>query len=252
MTAVAKRRFGRARALVSLAIALLRVPLWLASPPAARRSHERAFFVRIAKGFGLSIVQHGTPSLQDGTLFIANHISWADITVLLSTLDADFVAKADMLRWPLIGTLARRFNPVFVERERQQRSHVQVDAIRARLLSGRSVILCPEGTTSDGASILPFRSSLLAAADAARIVQPIVLSYLTPEGEALMPSRLREVAWIGDDDLLSGAVRVAKFKTQARVEFLRPVNHHRDRKELAQELRQRMLEAYAAAPNRSK
>lgn len=245
-----KRPFGHINALLSLSVALLRVPLWLGSAPRNRRPHEQAFFAQIARGFGISISQHGTPSRQAGTLFIMNHISWADVPVMMAILDADFVAKSEMRDWPIIGWLARRFNPVFVARNDQRGSHDQVDAIRARLNAGRSVILCAEGTTSDGTSILPFRTSLFAAADAARIVQPVIIAYLTPVGDVLSPYRQREVAWIDDDDLLSGASRFAKQKTLARVAFLPPVESDGNRKALAETVRQRMVEAYAAAPNR--
>jgi lyso-ornithine lipid O-acyltransferase len=245
-----KRRFGLARACFSLSVALFKVPFWLASTPRNRRHHEQAFFAQIAHGFGISISQQGTPSRQAGTFFIMNHISWADIPVIMSIIDADFVAKSEMRGWPIIGWLARRFNPVFVARNDQRGSHDQVDAIRARLNAGRSVILCAEGTTSVGTTILPFRTSLFAAADAARIVQPLIIAYLTPEGQALSPRRQREVAWIEDDDLLSGASRFAKERTLAHVVFLPTVESDGNRKALAGTVRQRMLDAYAAAPNR--
>ncbi len=238
------------RALLSLAIALLRVPFWLVSAPGNRRPHEQAFFAQIARGCGISISQQGAPSPKAGTLFIMNHISWADIPVMMALLDADFVAKSEMIDWPVIGWLALRFDPVFVSRNSQRRSHDQVDAIRARLKAGRSVILCAEGTTSDGTTILPFRTSLFAAADAAQIVQPIIIAYLTPDGDALSPHRQREVAWIDDDALISGASRFAKERTLALVVFLLPVESDGNRKTLAGTVRQRMLDAYAAAPNR--
>lgn len=231
---------------------MLRIPFWLTVPQNQRRRHEQTFFANITEGFGISISLHGAPSTTPGTLFIMNHISWADITVIISILDVDFVAKADMLGWPVLGRLARRFNPVFVARDEKHRSHTQADAIRARLKSGRSVLLCPEGTTSDGASILPFRTSLFAAADAAAVIQPVILKYLMPNGAVLSPDRRREVAWIDDDDLLSGAARLAKLKTLARVDFLTPVNAMDDRKALAENIRQEMLLAYAAAPKRPK
>lgn len=185
-----------------------------------------------------------------GTLFIMNHISWADIPVMMAILDADFVAKDDLLTWPVIGRLVRRFNPVFVARNAQHRSHMQADTIRQRLNSGRSVILCPEGTTSDGASILPFRTSLFAAADAAPVIQPVILRYLMPNGAALSLNRQREVAWIDDDDLLTGAARLAKYETLACADFLPCVAGTTERKMLAKNIRQQMLAAYAATPNR--
>jgi lyso-ornithine lipid O-acyltransferase len=245
-----KRFFGRTKAFATLAFAILRIPVWLIAPHSQRRRHEHAFFAQITRGFGISISRRGSPSTTPGTLFIMNHISWADIPVMMAILDADFVAKADMLGWPIIGALARRLNPIFVARNERNRSHRQADAIRARLNSGRSVILCAEGTTSDGTGISPFRTSLFASADAAAAIQPIIIRYLRPDRSVLSLARQREVAWIDDDNLLSGAARLAKLKTLARVEFLLPVSGLTDRKLLANYIRQQMLAAYAAAPNR--
>lgn len=245
------RWLGRARGFAALARAMIGIPAWLATRPGTRtaRRHEQSFFARITRGFGITIAEQGEASRASGTLFVMNHISWADIPVMITLLDADFVAKTEIADWPLIGPLARRFNPIFVARGQPRRSHNQADAITKRLRSGRSVILCAEGTTSDGTGILPFRTSLLAAADAARVIQPVVLRYLAPDGTALSSERQRDVAWIDDDALLPSAARLAREVTLARVCFLPslPATH---RKELATQLRARIVEAYAAAPNR--
>ncbi len=248
---MAGRHFGRVKAFAGLAWALRHVPWWLMSKPDSTRGRRRAhaLFAEIVKCFGVRIEVKGQISAEPGTLFIMNHISWADIPVMMSILDADFVAKADMLGWPIIGSLARRLNPVFVARAHVHHAHDQVEAMRERLRAGRSVILCPEGTTSDGRGVLPFRTSLLAAADSARAIQPLVLHYLQTDGQRLSPARQREVAWIGDDELLSGAARVAREATLARVHFLPFVASLRGRKKLAEDVRSKMVDAYAAAPN---
>lgn len=252
MTDSASRRFGRVRAAAALAAAALRIPPWMISAAADRRGHEQAFFQTINAGFGLSVEWHGSISPRPSTLFIINHISWADIPVMLAILDADFVARADLRDWPVIGRLAQRLGAVFVERQRKGSTLGQVEAIRERLTSGRSVILCAEGTTSDGKGILPFRTSLFAAADAALAVQPVILAYLAPDGTGLTPQRRREVAWIGDDDLVSGAARLAQQTTLARAVFLPPTSMKSDRKIMAAHVRQQMLEAYAAVTNLSR
>ena len=248
-----RRMFGRTRAVGSLVLALSRVPVWLCylQKSSLARHHEQAFFRTIVKGFGIRIEQSGEQSKVAGTLYIMNHISWADIPVMMAILDADFVAKSDILDWPGIGALARRFDPVFVARGRRGQSHDQASTIRARLSAGRSVILCPEGTTSNGSTILPFRTTLFAAADSAIAVQPVVLRYLDVSGEPLSPKRMREVVWIGDDDLLPSAMRFASRSVQANVAFLPPViAPSGGRKPIANMVREAMLDAYAAAPNR--
>lgn len=247
------RVLGRTRAFGTLAGQLARVPIWLTLKPQATRakSQERAFFAAIAKGFGLHIDVRGSLCEAPGTLFVSNHISWADIPVLASRIDARFVAKDDIAAWPILGALARRYGPIFVDRGRSASSVAQADAIRGALASGQSVILFAEGTTSDGTTVLPFRTSLFAAADAATAVQPLAIRYLDRSGAALTADRQREVAWIGNDALLPGAARVARIRTRVLVQLLEPVapGDLTDRKVLAALVRSRIASAYAAAPN---
>ena len=251
-----RRPFGRVRAFAALAGQMARVPLWLMTGPksARARHHERRFFVGVSRGFGIEPRIFGEPVVGEATLFVCNHISWADIAVLASLLDARFVAKSDIARWPVIGGLARRFGPVFVDRDNGRRSGDQNEAIRAELRAGRSVILFPEATTSDGTALLPFKSSLLAAADSAATIQPLAMRYLDAGGAALSPVRQRQIAWIGDDDLLTGAARVAREHTVALVHFLPPLApaEAADRKHLARRLHALIADAYAAAPNLSR
>lgn len=240
-------------AAIGLARLAARVPSWLACPrgsPAARR-HERAALGSLARGFGIAVDAMGVPA-EGPVLFVANHVSWADIAVLGSFLDADFVSRADVAEWPLIGPLARRVGPVFVERRCRATTASQAEAIRARLDAGRAVLLFAEGTTSDGADVLPFRSSLFAAADAACAVQPVMLRYLAPDGTAPTPERMREIAWIGEDRFLPNAVALARAPVLARIEFLAPLAADTPRKALAAEARAAIRAAYAAAPNRSR
>lgn len=242
------------RAGAALARAMLLIPPWLFMSPGSERARrlERAFFSRIARGFGIRIASHGALDQRPGTLYIMNHISWADIPIILALLDADFVAKSEIVHWPLIGFLARRFGLLFIERHHRQSSVVQADAIRDRLRLGRSVIICAEGTTGDGSSVLPFRTSLFAAADAANIVQPVCLRYLTDCGATLSERRLREIAWIDDDGLLSGALRLSRAKSFVRVDILLPLapKRFKDRKHLAEATRIQIMRSYAAAPKR--
>lgn len=248
-----RRRFlGRMRAFGGFAVSLWRVPVWLLSKPgsALARRLEHGFFDSIVRDFGLDVDIHG--QALPGALIVTNHISWAEIAALAARVDADFVAKAEVGRWPVVGPLARRFGVILVARERRTQSGDQADSIRARLEAGRSVILFPEGTTSDGTGVLPFRTSLFAAAEGAHAVQPAVIRYTYPDGTPLSPLRQREVAWIGDDDLLGGAIRVARERTRLEIIFLDPIDPRQfpDRKALADAARSAIVSAYAAAPNR--
>ena len=246
-----RRRLGRVRAVAGLIRAALLLPPWLMKRPgtAAAAALHRRFFERVLRAFAISIELRGAPSAEPGTLFVANHISWADIPVLGSVIDAYFIAKADIADWPLVGKGARRLGTLFVQRERRHGVSAQADAIRERLAAGESVILFPEGTTSDGVELLPFRTSLFAAADAARHIQPVALVYAAPDGSALPPERLAEIGWVRDEALLPNAATLATAPTRAILCFLPPVDPRGfpDRKALANHAREAIRAASAEA-----
>jgi 1-acyl-sn-glycerol-3-phosphate acyltransferase len=154
---------------------------------------------------GLEVKRSGAPPAPPPTLFVANHASYLDIVVLSTLLDASFVAKAEVAGWPLFGLLARLVNSVFVER-RPSRAGAHRNEIRRLLESGRSLILFPEGTSSDGNRVLPFNSTFFGVAEAPVngwpvAVQPISIAY-TRCNDLPMSRRERPyLAWYGDMDL---------------------------------------------------
>jgi len=168
--------------------------------PIIRRWHTDSS--RIA---GVTPTVHGTPVTDRPILFVSNHVSYLDISILGSLLDACFVAKQEVNGWPIFGYLARLQRTVFVER-RAVRAADQREVLRERLLQGDSLILFPEGTSSDGNRALRFKSALF---DAANIeldhghveVQPISIAYTRfdgmPMGRMLRPF----YAWYGDMEL---------------------------------------------------
>jgi 1-acyl-sn-glycerol-3-phosphate acyltransferase len=105
---------------------------------------------------GLQVRVRGAPEVRGPTLFVANHVSYLDIVVLGSLVDATFVAKSEIAVWPLIGLLARIGRTVFIHR-RAAYCAGQCDALAARLEAGQSLILFAEGTSSDGGRVLPSR-----------------------------------------------------------------------------------------------
>ena len=151
--------------------------------------------------FGISIERRGAPSTARPVLFVCNHVSYLDIEILGALAAGCFVAKSEVSSWPLFGHLARLQRTVFVER-RRIRAAGQRDAIAARIDSGDNIILFPEGTSSDGNRVLPFKSALFAAAEPGLTVQPISIAYTRLDG-APLPRHLRpHVAWYGDMELV--------------------------------------------------
>lgn len=150
----------------------------------------------------------GTPAAS-GALYVSNHTSWTDIPLLGAELDGLFVAKSEVGSWPLLGALARLDGVLFVDRDRAQRAGGQAAAIAGQLGNGDSVILFPEGTTDDGGTMLPFKTSLFAAAgEADGIVQPVTLAYTRVGRRPTTPDERRSIAWLGDEPLLPHALRL--------------------------------------------
>jgi 1-acyl-sn-glycerol-3-phosphate acyltransferase len=96
-------------------------------------------------------------------VLVSNHLSYLDIIALSSLRPCVFVAKRDVRSWPVFGWLARAAGTVFVERDRRSAAAAEVEQIRATIKAGLLVVFFPEGTSSDGSTVLPFKSSLLQA-----------------------------------------------------------------------------------------
>ena len=158
-------------------------------------------------GMQIRVVGNRRPAPR--TLYLANHSSWLDIMVLGGTLEAAFVSKAEVGQWPLIGTVAKLGRTVFVSRSRGRTGN-EAKEMRDRLATGDSLILFPEGTSSDGTRVLPFRSSFLAVADAAEVIQPVSVAYDRLGG---LPACRRDrpiFAWYGDMSIGPHAWRLCR------------------------------------------
>ena len=144
-------------------------------------------------------------------VFVSNHSSWIDVPVLGGQLEACFVSKDDVARWPFISTIARLGRTVFVSRRRHATGRER-DMMRERLAAGDNLLLFPEGTSSDGSRVLPFRSAFFAIAEGGEppLIQPVSIVYDRlgglPTGRASRPV----FAWYGDMDLATHFWRFAR------------------------------------------
>ncbi len=98
--------------------------------------------------------------IRGGGVIAANHASWADILALRATRRLNFVSKAEVRDWPYVGWIADQCDTVFIERRRSA-TRTQQDVLRQRLDNHETLVLFPEGTSSDGLRVLPFKSALL-------------------------------------------------------------------------------------------
>lgn len=150
-------------------------------------------FLRIAaRAMGARVNVYGKPRRKD-VFYIANHVSWHDIPILAGITGTAFVAQDGVRKWPIIGWLATLNRTVFVSRTNRHNIANQVAELREALAENWSVTLFPEGTTSDGRGLLPFKQSLfetLAPPPRPMLIQPVLLDFgkVGPE-----------IAWLGEE-----------------------------------------------------
>lgn len=135
---------------------------------------------------GVRLRIEGAP-LTGGEAMVANHSSWLDIYALNAATRLYFVSKAEVASWPGIGWLARATGTLFIARDRRQAA-AQIEILRGRLAAGHKLLFFPEGTTTDGQRVLPFKPTLFAAfldpvLKETLKVQPVSVQYHVPKGE---------------------------------------------------------------------
>ena len=166
----------------------------------------RFFFLGLTKIFGLKVKIRGNISKKK-TLFVCNHISYLDILVLGAKVNAIFVAKSEINNWPIINKFTSVGKTIFVSRKDRSAIKNQMCLIAKNLKDNFNVILFPEGTSSDGLNVLPFKSSLFGIVEKKCMknffLQPITLSYKKLDGVPVDHKYRPFLAWFGGMDLLS-------------------------------------------------
>jgi lyso-ornithine lipid O-acyltransferase len=150
-------------------------------------------FLRIsARALGARIKVYGKP-LRTDVFFVSNHVSWLDIAILAGITGTAFVAQDGVRDWPIIGLLAKLNRTIFISRTDKHSVVRQVTELRNAIAENWSVTLFPEGTTSDGRELLPFKQSLfatLAPPPKPVLIQPVLIDF----GKAGP-----EIAWLGEE-----------------------------------------------------
>ena len=163
--------------------------LWFWPHMAERFPHW--YHRRVAWLLGIRINVLGPRPKQGPAFVVSNHVSWLDIIVLSAVAPVSFVAKQEVSRWPFFGMLAKLQRTVFVDRDRRHNTGQERDAISDRLKEGGIIVLFPEGTSGDGRSVLPFRSSYFGAVHDPEIpVIPVTLAYVQSWGLPITPREM--------------------------------------------------------------
>ena len=146
-------------------------------------------------------------------LAIANHLGYADILVLGSILPGTFISKAEVARWPLIGFLASIAGTVYVDREDRAAARAFTTELKARIAAGDNILLFPEGTSTRGETILPFKTTPFAAVagNPGSTVLPIHLDVVEIEGASAAGLRRDAVCWHGDAEFVSHLHRLGAW-----------------------------------------
>ena len=174
----------------------------------------RAFHIQV-RTFGC------LPSANtQGVMFVANHVSWADIHALNSLIPLRFVAKSDIKNWPIFGYLVTKANTLFIDRSKRQQAGRIVETVLGSLKAGDNLCYFPEGTTTDGTHMLPFKSSVLQAAISANTrIWPVAIRYVNADG-----SLNTEMAYAGKTSMIeSMKLVIAQKNALVELHFLAPI-----------------------------
>jgi len=193
----------------------------------------------IAVLWGMRIQVEG-PRPAHPFYLVCNHISYTDVIVLSAVCPAWFVSKAEVSSWPGVGALTRIALTLFINRE-TRRDVARLNTVMSDLIGqGESVMFFPEGTTSDGHAIAPFKPSLFQpAVDLNLAVQVAALSYRTPE-ESPQPEEV--IAWINDEPFVPHFTRLLSSPGfTAHLRFAKEPITASDRKSLSQQSRHTMI-----------
>jgi len=172
--------------------------------PPARAGVVRTWHRIVCRLAGIRVRVHGAPLAPRGSLLVANHVSYMDVLAIGSLGDISFVAKGEVARWPVIGNLARLVGTIFATRERGHACR-QIGELAARLDERRTVAFFPEGTTTRGRTVLPFKSALFEAAKGRPdlLVQPMAIAYAWDSAGLALPVCKRPIyPWTGQATLL--------------------------------------------------
>ncbi len=236
-----------------LVVAITGFYLWTlthrSNPKSGRNPWPRRFLGGIARIAGVRIRAMGRPA-AGRLMMLANHVSWIDIPALARTTGTAFVAHDGLAGVPLLKWLCEMNDTIFIARHDRTTVGAQIDALRAALIARGTITVFPEGTTSDGTALGPFKSSLLAAFDRPLLdatgseewtVQPVWLDY----------GRLAaDIAWVGEEPGVTNFKRILAraLPLDLTIHFLEPLSAAAlaDRKTMAGAAHRAIVQAMSA------
>jgi len=179
------------------------------------------FHKGIRKIFGIRVTFSGQLNETKPSIYVSNHISYLDIFVL-GDIRAFFIAKSEVASWPVLGRFAKFQNTLFFERKAGRAKH-QLETMQEHLRNANSLILFPEGTSTDGVHVEPFKSTLFESANISQTdesdestqrvtIQPITIAYTHHDGQRMSQAMLDHYAWYMDMSFGSHAAALFPLK----------------------------------------
>lgn len=232
--------------LVVLAFVIIQWPLLRLWPAAAR--WYPVWIDRALLGImGVRVVLHGELAKESPTLIVSSHSSWIDILSIGSIGPVSFVSKQEVAGWPVVGFLATLIRTIFIDRTRRQATGNATEKLAERLIAGDRMVLFPEGTSSDGNRVLPFKSAIIGAVEKAVLgsnigdmaIQPMAVAFVRRGGLPMSRADRPYFTWFGDMDF---APHVWGVMLNAPVEIVitvgEPLRHSQypDRKDMTRQL----------------
>lgn len=165
----------------------------------------------------ISVKRFGSPLKKAGAL-VANHSSWLDIFALNSSQRLYFVSKSEVAKWPGIGLLAKATGTLFIRREAKE-AIAQKKLFEQRMRMGHKILFFPEGTSTDGMRVLPFKSALFQAffdldLNSECFIQPVTVTYFAPVNEDP-----RFYGWWGDMSFTVHLLKTIASRRQGSIEI---------------------------------
>lgn len=180
---------------------------------------------------GLIHCEVSTPGFEpnifknENFLIVSNHMSYLDILITSSVLPSCFVTSVDMGETKFLGSLCELGGALFVERRHRGKIEEDTKNLAQTLKDGFNLVLYPEGTSTNGEKVMPFKKSLLmSAVRAQKNILPVCLKYLEVDGEPINLQNRDRVCWYGDIPFATHAANMMKTKSlKVELHFLEPI-----------------------------
>ncbi len=207
------------------------------SKPLFKANWQRKATAKLCKQLGVEVRVKGEIPQEGAMLAVSNHLGILDPFILSSSMPVAFAAKAEIGNWPIIGAICELVGVIFVKRERRMQTGVFVEQVQNRIKEGIRVLVFPEGTTSDGREILPFKTGAFAAVANMEggAVLPVYMRGITENGEPAEGDYLNAFTWTRGKPMLHHAWDILGLRKMIfEIHMGEPITTTgRDRKELA-------------------